>query len=718
MCKRIITSEFVSCGHPDKIADTIADSLLDAYLKGDKNTRAGIEVMVKDNTVVLGGEVSSNAVINYDTIVRDVFEDLHFPSNHHLQPENIKIINLIGKQSSEIHNGVDKSDEVIGAGDQGFVVGFASDDTEVYMPLGHFVAKKICQWVSSQRDLGFGHDTKSQVIIERDEINGKNIIKYILVSTMHSEMVDTKDIEKIVKEAIFNNYIGFGTKTFEKYISGKENEIKVVVNPCGAWHIGGPISDCGVTGRKLVVDQYGGYSNIGGGAYCVDGDTEYIGEDLKWHKIKDYNGGKVGQWNNGILEFVLPSKYHVHDSEKMYYFHSPNSIDMVLSENHSMVAKTSKGNIYKIKVKDVINKMNNNVDGFKDPIPCTFEYYPNDGGIDLTDDQIRLQAAFCADGTYTSIPGDKGRINIKKKKKIQRLEWLLNRTGTEYRLLDKGEFHNHYYWFVPPVPNNKSLYSIFKNASFRQLVILAKEVVKWDGDEKNGIFRTTNKEDADFIQFVFSIVYGKHSYINSDNRVGRTKEVNGKQYVCNSICYEVVIGQTNEISFGGMKSKVQVDNFNCDKMYCFTVSSGMLLLRRNNKIFVTGNCGKDYTKVDRSAAYMARYIAKNIVASGIAKTAKVELSYVIGVPEPSSVNIELGSAIKSVNIEALKKWIQKKVNLTPYGIMTKFDYSFPRNQFNEIYGFYGVDVNKNKNLERFYPWEKIDLADEIVKEFK
>ena len=396
MCKKIITSEFVSCGHPDKIADTIADSLLDAYLKGDKNTRAGIEVMVKDNTVVLGGEVSSNAVINYDTIVRSVFKDLRFPSNHHLQPENIKIINLIGKQSSEIHNGVDKSDEVIGAGDQGFVVGFASDDTEVYMPLGHFVAKKICQWVSSQRDFGFGPDTKSQVIIERDEINGKNIIKYILVSTMHSEMVGTKDIEKIVKEAIFNNYIGFGTKTFEKYISGKENEIKVVVNPCGAWHIGGPISDCGVTGRKLVVDQYGGYSNIGGGAFA----------------------------------------------------------------------------------------------------------------------------------------------------------------------------------------------------------------------------------------------------------------------------------------------------------------------------------GKEYTKVDRSAAYMARYIAKNIVASGIAKTAKVELSYVIGVPEPSSVNIELDNAIKGVNIEALKKWIRKKVNLTPYGIMTKFDYSFPRNQFNEIYGFYGVDVNKNKDLERFYPWEKIDLADEITKEFK
>ena len=169
MCKKVITSEFVSYGHPDKIADTIADSLLDAYLEQDKNTRAGIEVMVKDNNVVLGGEVSSNAIINYDTIVRDIFKGLDFPSNHNLNPENIKIINLIGKQSSEIHQGVDKSENVIGAGDQGFVVGFASDDTDVYMPLGHYMAKKICQWVASQRKLGLGPDTKSQVIVIRDD---------------------------------------------------------------------------------------------------------------------------------------------------------------------------------------------------------------------------------------------------------------------------------------------------------------------------------------------------------------------------------------------------------------------------------------------------------------------------------------------------------------------------------------------------------------------
>lgn len=395
MCKKIITSEFVSCGHPDKIADTIADSLLDAYLRDDRNTRAGIEVMVKDNNVVLGGEVSSNAVINYDTIVRDVFCGLKFPPNHNLSPENIKIINLIGKQSSEIHQGVDKGETVIGAGDQGFVVGFASDDTDVYMPLGHYLAKEICQWVAGQRDKGLGPDTKSQVIIERDGYENK--VKYILVSTMHDNDVNVDTVRNLVRDAIFSNSVGINTNTYDKYIKGKEDEIEIAVNPCGAWHTGGPVSDCGITGRKLVVDQYGGYSNIGGGAFC----------------------------------------------------------------------------------------------------------------------------------------------------------------------------------------------------------------------------------------------------------------------------------------------------------------------------------GKDYTKVDRSAAYMARYIAKNIVASGIAKTAKVELSYVIGVPEPSSINIELTGAInESVNPEFIKCWLKGEVDLTPYGIMQRFGYSYPRNKRNEINGFYGVNVDNCESLARDYPWEKTDLAAKLAKIFK
>lgn len=259
---KFVVSEYVSFGHPDKIADQIADALTDEYINGDKNSRCGIEVLVKDNIVVLGGEVHSNAKVDYDAIVRKVFDKLHFSLEHHLTPDEIKIVNLIGQQSKEIHNGVDK-DETVNAGDQGFMVGFASNETPTFMPLGHYIAKTICNSVAN--DHGFGPDTKSQVIVEYDE-NGKAVgIQSILVSTMHMSLVEVGVVRIFVKDAIEKNKVGLDNMIYEKFI--KDKDIKIDVNPCGSWNIGGPVSDCGVTGRKLVVDAYGGYCNIGGGNY-------------------------------------------------------------------------------------------------------------------------------------------------------------------------------------------------------------------------------------------------------------------------------------------------------------------------------------------------------------------------------------------------------------------------------------------------------------------
>lgn len=388
MINKTIVSEFVSYGHPDKIADQIADAILDEYLKLDKNTRAGIEVMVKDNVVVLGGEISSKATVNYDTIVRYVFNDIKFPDNHHLNSDNIKIVNLIGKQSPEIHQGVDKSETVIGAGDQGFMVGYASNETETFMPLGHYIAKKLCQYVCDYKAVRLGPDTKTQVIVDYDN-KGVAKVTSILVSTMHqcNLKIAREEIEKIIN----SNMMNIEKSIFEKYIKNKD--VKIDINPCGSWKIGGPISDCGVTGRKLVVDQYGGYCNIGGGAYS----------------------------------------------------------------------------------------------------------------------------------------------------------------------------------------------------------------------------------------------------------------------------------------------------------------------------------GKCMSKVDRSAAYMARYLAKNIVASGICSTAKVELSYMIGVPEPSSINIEMDRNQDDAHI--IKEWIRKNIDLTPYGIINKFDGYCPRYYNTAKNGHYGVIVNNNET-EKLYPWEKLDIHKDIIGLFK
>ena len=256
---KTIVSEFVSVGHPDKIADQISDSILDAFLVNDKNTRAGIEVLVKDNVVVLGGEIKTTAKIDYDCVVRNVFERLDFPSNHNLNPDNIKIVNLIGKQSPEINSGVEKSEKIIGAGDQGFCVGFASNETETYLPLGVYVAKKICQYISQLKEYRFGPDTKSQVIVDYTDDEVK--ITSILVSTM--QQGDLNDDRKIIHDIITKNKMGLENRIFHQFINNKN--IKIDVNPCGSWKIGGPVSDCGVTGRKIVVDQFGGYANVGGG---------------------------------------------------------------------------------------------------------------------------------------------------------------------------------------------------------------------------------------------------------------------------------------------------------------------------------------------------------------------------------------------------------------------------------------------------------------------
>ena len=260
--KRTVVCEYVGFGHPDAVADQVSDALLDEFLKQDPNTRAGIEVMVKDNIVVLGGEVKSQGKIDYDSTVRKVFENLSYPVNHHLSADEIKVINLIGKQSPEISKGVDQEGGIIGAGDQGFVVAMASNEAEDYMPLGMHIAKKICQYIASQTALGFGPDCKSQVITVYDE-KGHAYIDSILVSTMHQGDLDAD--KKTIETMIRHNRMGFSDYVLTKYFLCTAHKPKIIVNPNGEWRIGGSVSDCGVTGRKIVVNQFGGYCSVGGG---------------------------------------------------------------------------------------------------------------------------------------------------------------------------------------------------------------------------------------------------------------------------------------------------------------------------------------------------------------------------------------------------------------------------------------------------------------------
>ncbi len=257
-----VVSEYVGFGHPDKVADQVSDALLDAFLRQDEHTRAGIEVMVKDNIVVLGGEVKTQGCVDCDAVVRQVFAQLPYPASHHLAPDDIKVINLLGRQSPEISQGVDQSSGLIGAGDQGFCVGMATNETPDYLPLGVHVAKKICQHIAEDSALGFGPDCKSQVIVNYDQ-QGRATIGSILVSTMHQGDLDTD--RKTIADLISHNHMHLDPQLFSRHFQSPRRQPTITVNPCGIWRMGGSISDCGITGRKIVVDQFGGYCPVGGG---------------------------------------------------------------------------------------------------------------------------------------------------------------------------------------------------------------------------------------------------------------------------------------------------------------------------------------------------------------------------------------------------------------------------------------------------------------------
>lgn len=256
---RLITSESVSCGHPDKIADQISDAILDAYLRLDPNAKVAVETMVKDNCVVLGGEITSTHTINYENVIKAVIEDIGYhDANHGFYFNNVTIINLIGKQSPEINSAVlQNGEESLGAGDQGFMTGFATNETETYMPIGMYVAKKLADYVYS---LHLGPDIKTQVTIE--EWPDLKRIHTILISTMHRTFT-LEELRTKLTKFIYDNDMELQDDIFALI----DKETKIVINPAGSWYVGGPVADCGVTGRKIVVDQYGPYNPVGGGAF-------------------------------------------------------------------------------------------------------------------------------------------------------------------------------------------------------------------------------------------------------------------------------------------------------------------------------------------------------------------------------------------------------------------------------------------------------------------
>jgi len=267
--KKLFTSEAVSIGHPDHLCDKISDSILDACLKQDKYARVACETLAKDNNIVLAGEISTTAKIDVEEIVKTTVKEIGYT----YEPN---VINLLSKQSPDIAQGVD----IGGAGDQGIMFGYANSETPEFMPLAITMAHDLVRIATALRKTGdfkwAGPDMKSQVTLDyTDKDNTK--IDTMLMSIQHSDNYNEQEFKSYIKNEIMD-------KVAEKYNLNKD--FKVLINPTGKFVIGGPEGDAGLTGRKIIVDTYGGYAPHGGGAFSgkdptkVDRSAAYVARYL------------------------------------------------------------------------------------------------------------------------------------------------------------------------------------------------------------------------------------------------------------------------------------------------------------------------------------------------------------------------------------------------------------------------------------------------------
>ncbi|MFD2191532.1 methionine adenosyltransferase [Pistricoccus aurantiacus] len=276
----LFTSESVSEGHPDKIADQISDAVLDAIIARDKQARVACETLVKTGVAIVAGEISTTAWVDLEDLVRRVILDIGYTSSEvGFDGETCGVLNLIGKQSVDIAQGVNRSKpEDQGAGDQGLMFGYATNETDSYMPAPIHYAHRLVERQAALRKNGLlpwlRPDAKSQITFRYDEQGKPCAVDAVVFSTQHDPDIDQQALRQMVRREIIEQVLP------EEWLS---KSTRYHINPTGKFVIGGPVGDCGLTGRKIIVDTYGGMARHGGGAFSgkdpskVDRSAAYAG---------------------------------------------------------------------------------------------------------------------------------------------------------------------------------------------------------------------------------------------------------------------------------------------------------------------------------------------------------------------------------------------------------------------------------------------------------
>ncbi|WP_148251979.1 methionine adenosyltransferase [Aidingimonas lacisalsi] len=276
----LFTSESVSEGHPDKIADQISDAVLDAIIARDKQARVACETLVKTGVAIVAGEITTSAWVDLEELVRQVIRDIGYTSSEvGFDGDTCGVLNLIGKQSVDIAQGVDRSKpEDQGAGDQGLMFGYATNETESYMPAPIYYAHRLVERQAELRKNGMlpwlRPDAKSQVTFRYDDDGKPVAVDAVVLSTQHDPSIDQDQLRTMVRREIIEAVLPAEWLTATT---------RYHINPTGKFVIGGPVGDCGLTGRKIIVDTYGGMARHGGGAFSgkdpskVDRSATYAG---------------------------------------------------------------------------------------------------------------------------------------------------------------------------------------------------------------------------------------------------------------------------------------------------------------------------------------------------------------------------------------------------------------------------------------------------------